>query len=114
LWVFHTWLYTCTPEIRKVVLWKVNCHIYIDNFHYNNIFILHVLAVLIVMYTSVHKWYMALLIYPMPQMPSWKVNQFSGSQDIPHNFWYLNVHYRICSSLPPVPTLSQINATWHN
>ena len=48
----------------------------------------------------------------MQQIPSWEVNQFSASQEIPLITWNLKVHYHICNSQPPVPTLSHINATY--
>jgi len=40
--------------------------------------------------------------------PSWEANQFSASQETPHNLWNPKVDYHIYNSLPPVP-VSQIN-----
>ena len=45
----------------------------------------------------------------MEHSPSWEVNRFSASQEIPHILWKVKVHYHIHKSLPPVPILSQIN-----
>ena len=75
---------------------------------------INVLAALRVMYTSVINCYMTLLTYTMQKIPSWEVNRFSTSQEFPRIIWNLKVHYHACKSQPPVTTLSQINATWHN
>ena len=45
----------------------------------------------------------------MQQSPSWEVNSFSASQEIPRILWNPNVHYRIQNSPPPDPILRQIN-----
>ena len=50
-----------------------------------------------------------LLTYSMEQNPSWEVNWFSASQEIPCILWNPKVHYRIHKCPPPVPILSQIN-----
>ena len=50
-----------------------------------------------------------LIIYSKEQSPSWKVNGFSTSQEIPHILWNLKVHNHIYKFLPPVPILSQFN-----
>ena len=49
------------------------------------------------------------LTYSMEQSPSWKANQFSASQEIPHILWNPKVHYRIHKCLPPVPTPGQLD-----
>jgi len=51
---------------------------------------------------------LALLTYYMEQSP-WEANRFSGSQEIPHILWNLNIHYRIHKCPPPVPILSQLD-----
>ena len=45
----------------------------------------------------------------MEPSPSWEANRYSASQEIPHFSWNLKIHYCIHKSLPPVPTLRQIN-----
>jgi hypothetical protein len=45
----------------------------------------------------------------MEQSPSWEVNQFSASQEIPRTLWNPKAHDRVDNSPPPVPLLSQIN-----
>ena len=50
-----------------------------------------------------------MLTYSKVQSPPWEANRFSASQEIPPIIWNTKVHYHILKSLPPVPTLSQIN-----
>ena len=50
-----------------------------------------------------------LLTYAMEQSPSWKVNRFSASQEIPHILWNLKVHYQSHKCPPPVLILSQLD-----
>jgi len=50
-----------------------------------------------------------LLTYSMKQSPSWEINWFAASQEIPHILCSPKVHYSIHKYPPPVHILSQIN-----
>ena len=50
-----------------------------------------------------------LLTHSMVQSPSWEVNWFAASREIPRILWSPNVHYRTHKPPPPVPILSQPN-----
>jgi hypothetical protein len=50
-----------------------------------------------------------LLTYSMEQSPSWEVNWFVASQEIPRVLWNPKVFYCIHKRPPPVPILSQPN-----
>jgi len=58
--------------------------------------------------TSVRNYHY-LLIYFMEPSPSWEVNWFSASQEIPRILWNPNVHYRSHKCPPPVRILSQLD-----
>jgi len=49
----------------------------------------------------------------MEHSPSLEANQFATTQEIPNILWNMKVHYCIHKCLPPVPTLSQLDAV-HN
>ena len=48
----------------------------------------------------------------MEQSPSWEVNRFSTSQEIPCILWDQNVNYHIHKSLPPTPILSHTSPVY--
>ena len=52
-------------------------------------------------------------IYSMEPSPSWEVNRFAASQEIPRILWNPNVHYSIHMCPSPVPLLSQLDPV-HN
>ena len=60
-------------------------------------------------FSSLHVLPHLLLTSSMEQSPSWEANRSSASHEIPSILWSLKLHYRIQTSLPPVPVLSQIN-----
>ena len=51
--------------------------------------------------------YTYLLTYSMEESPSWEVNKFSASQEIPRILWNPKDYYRFYKCPPPVPILSQ-------
>jgi len=51
--------------------------------------------------------------YSMEYSPSWKVNRFSASQEIPRFLWNPKFHYSSHTCSPPVPILSQLDRV-HN
>ena len=50
-----------------------------------------------------------LLTYSMVQSPSWEVNWFVASQELPRILWNPKVHYRTHKRPPPVSILDQPN-----
>ena len=52
---------------------------------------------------------MQLITYSMVQSPSWEVNWFAASQEIPHILRNPKVHYRTHKRPPPVSILGQPN-----
>ena len=65
--------------------------------------LLHIIIIIIIIIITY------LLTYSMEQIPSWEVNRFSASQQIPPILWNPSVHYRIHKCPPPVPVLSHSN-----
>jgi hypothetical protein len=54
-------------------------------------------------------WLPSQLTDSMEQSPSSEADSFSSNQEIPHILWYPKIQYRVRSSPPFVPILSQIN-----
>ena len=61
---------------------------------------------LIYLLTYLHAYFHT---YSMKQSPSWEVNWFWASQEIPRILWNLKVYCRIRKCPPPVPILSHLD-----
>ena len=57
-------------------------------------------------HTHTHRGEMRFGLHFMEQSPSWEVNWFSASQEIPRILWNSKVHYRVYRWPPPVPIRS--------
>jgi len=85
------WRYVCSSKLGSVSNFETHlCHTKI--------------TYLLLSYLLTHS-----LTYSMQQSPSWEVNRFSASQEIPHFVWNPKVHYHIHKCSPTVPILSQLN-----
>ena len=58
-------------------------------------------------FLSHHRQY--LLIYSKEQIPTWKADRFSSTQEIPRILWKAKVRYRFQKCPPPVHVLRQIS-----